>query len=121
MCEGAKGAEVRTRAGAATERVGHGEALEAVAALGLLADDVKDGVDKLGALGVVALGPVVAGARLAEDEVVRAEDLAEGARADGVHGARLEVHQDVAGHVACLLYTSPSPRDRQKTRMPSSA
>ena len=54
----------------------------------------------LSALGVVALGPVVAGARLAEDEVVRAEDLAEGARADGVHGARLEVHQDVAGHVA---------------------
>ena len=26
------------------------------------------------------------------------------------------------GHrVACLLYTSPSPRDRQKSRMPSSA
>ena len=24
-------------------------------------------------------------------------------------------------HKACLLYTSPSPRDRQKTRMPSSA
>ena len=26
-----------------------------------------------------------------------------------------------AGSVACLLYTSPSPRDRQKSRMPSSA
>ena len=88
------------RAGAATERVGHGEALEAVAALGLLADDVKDGVDELGALGVVALGPVVARARLAEDEVVRAEDLAERARADRVHGARLEVHEDVARDVA---------------------
>ena len=25
------------------------------------------------------------------------------------------------GHNACLLYTSPSPRDRQKSRMPSSA
>ena len=25
------------------------------------------------------------------------------------------------GTVACLLYTSPSPRDRQKSRMPSSA
>ena len=25
------------------------------------------------------------------------------------------------GFVACLLYTSPSPRDRQKSRMPSSA
>jgi hypothetical protein len=60
---------------AAAERVRHGEALEAVAALGLLADDVEDGVDELGALGVVALGPVVARARLAEDEVVRAEDL----------------------------------------------
>ena len=25
------------------------------------------------------------------------------------------------GLVTCLLYTSPSPRDRQKSRMPSSA
>ena len=24
-------------------------------------------------------------------------------------------------HMDCLLYTSPSPRDRQKSRMPSSA
>ena len=24
-------------------------------------------------------------------------------------------------YVTCLLYTSPSPRDRQKSRMPSSA
>ena len=27
----------------------------------------------------------------------------------------------VARSYACLLYTSPSPRDRQKSRMPSSA
>ena len=26
-----------------------------------------------------------------------------------------------AGDDSCLLYTSPSPRDRQKSRMPSSA
>ena len=26
-----------------------------------------------------------------------------------------------AQYIACLLYTSPSPRDRQKSRMPSSA
>ena len=25
------------------------------------------------------------------------------------------------GNIYCLLYTSPSPRDRQKSRMPSSA
>ena len=29
------------------------------------------------------------------------------------------LHTDLAD--ACLLYTSPSPRDRQKSRMPSSA
>ena len=28
---------------------------------------------------------------------------------------------EVAGGKSCLLYTSPSPRDRQKSRMPSSA
>ena len=28
---------------------------------------------------------------------------------------------DIAFRKGCLLYTSPSPRDRQKSRMPSSA
>ena len=28
---------------------------------------------------------------------------------------------DISALMACLLYTSPSPRDRQKSRMPSSA
>ena len=28
---------------------------------------------------------------------------------------------DIEGVYSCLLYTSPSPRDRQKSRMPSSA
>ena len=37
---------------------------------------------------------------------------------------RLTVRQNLtvyAGLYGCLLYTSPSPRDRQKSRMPSSA
>ena len=29
--------------------------------------------------------------------------------------------KSVARYLGCLLYTSPSPRDRQKSRMPSSA
>ena len=37
-----------------------------------------------------------------------------------IHVPREEV-QDVIGERSCLLYTSPSPRDRQKSRMPSSA
>ena len=32
-----------------------------------------------------------------------------------------EVFVQVGGSLSCLLYTSPSPRDRQKARMPSSA
>ena len=39
--------------------------------------------------------------------------------------ARLESSGTITGYQAqvdaCLLYTSPSPRDRQKSRMPSSA
>ena len=31
------------------------------------------------------------------------------------------VPQDTRMVITCLLYTSPSPRDRQKSRMPSSA
>ena len=34
--------------------------------------------------------------------------------------ARFDVEPEEL-HRACLLYTSPSPRDRQKSRMPSSA
>ena len=35
---------------------------------------------------------------------------------------RILVHHQFKGHpLRCLLYTSPSPRDRQKSRMPSSA
>ena len=42
-----------------------------------------------------------------------------GADAGGAISMRLNHHtKNVTG---CLLYTSPSPRDRQKSRMPSSA
>ena len=43
----------------------------------------------------------------------------------GISGALLDRHaRKLDAHAmleACLLYTSPSPRDRQKSRMPSSA
>eukprot|EP00760_Papus_ankaliazontas_P025007 PhM_4_TR2455/c1_g1_i1/m.64634 len=96
------GDEERAHAGAraAAEGVRDLEALEAVAGLGLLAADVEDGVDELGALRVVTLRPVISRSRLAEDEVVGAEDLAVGAGADAVHRAGLKVHQHGAGDVA---------------------
>ena len=44
--------------------------LEAIAGFGFLADNIQDWVDELCTFGVVALGPVVTGAGLTEDEVV---------------------------------------------------
>ena len=42
-------------------------------------------------------------------------------RAHGVQTPRFVVRADLDPDDICLLYTSPSPRDRQKSRMPSSA
>ena len=40
--------------------------------------------------------------------------------ANGFYGLRLQ-SAGVAAGKACLLYTSPSPRDKRQSRMPSSA
>ena len=48
---------------------------------------------------VVALGPVVSGSGLSEDEVIGAEDLSVGTGPDRVHGSGLEVDEDGARDV----------------------
>ena len=68
--------------------------LQTIRALSLLADNIENRVDELGALRVVTLGPVITSTALTEDEVVRAEEVAEGSRTDGVHGSRLEINED---------------------------
>ena len=40
---------------------------------------------------------------------------------DLVGGIAYDTHGTPLHDATCLLYTSPSPRDRQKSRMPSSA
>ena len=47
------------------------------------------------------------------------EQLARHSLMDITLKAKGDLHID--DHHTCLLYTSPSPRDRQKSRMPSSA
>ena len=73
--------------------------LQAIAVFSLFANDVENGVDQLGAFGIMTFGPIVTGAGLAEDEVVGAEDLAVGARSDAVHGSRFEIHKHGSGNV----------------------
>ena len=53
------------------------------------------------------------------DETIAA---AKACHAEGASILHAHVRGDQDEHVLdCLLYTSPSPRDRQKSRMPSSA
>jgi hypothetical protein len=80
--------------GTTTEGVGDLEALEAVAALGLATNNVKNLIDKFGTLGVMALGPIVSSTGLAENEVVGTEELTEWAGTDGIHGTGLEIDKD---------------------------
>jgi len=83
-----------TGSGTTTEGVGDLETLEAIATFGFLSDDIEDGIDELGSLGVMTLGPVVTGTGLSEDKVVRSEELTERSGSDGVHGSWLKIHED---------------------------
>jgi len=88
-----------TGTGTTTQGVSDLETLEAVASLGLTADDIDDLVNELGTLSVVTLSPVVTGTGLTEDEVVGAEELAKGTGADSVHGTGLQIDQNGTGNI----------------------
>jgi len=77
--------------------------LEAVTVFSLLADHVHGFVNDLCALCVVALGPAVAGAVLAEDHVVWAEKSADGSPSDRVNHSWLQVDEDGPGDKAAAL------------------
>ena len=81
---------------------------------------------------ILALGPVMP--VIVIDDSDKAVPLAEALLEGGIRTieitlrtpAAMDAISAVAGHcpditIGCLLYTSPSPRDRQKSRMPSSA
>ena len=88
-----------TGAGAAPKWVCELEALQTVAALGLLAHHIQDRVHELSTFGVVTFRPIVSGSTLAKYEIIWAEDLAKRSWSDRVHGTGLQVHQYGTGHV----------------------
>ena len=96
------GDEKRAHAGtrATAERVAHLETLQAIARFSLLAYDVQDAIDEFGALRVMPLGPVVPGASLSEDEVIRSENLSVRTRAHGIHRSRFEIHEHGSRNVS---------------------
>ena len=70
-----------------------------------------------------AMQDVKHGRTLAVPEHLRTKTPKKLAEASGATNEQLAYHyaHDYEGNYVCLLYTSPSPRDRQKSRMPSSA
>jgi len=89
-----------TGSSSSSKGVSNLETLEAIATFSFLSDDIKDGVDELGTLGVMTLGPVVTGTSLSEDEVVWSEELSEWSSSDGVHGSWFEIHEDGSWNVS---------------------
>ena len=65
--------------------------------------------------------PAARAAANARDERLLANMNLPESLAKSVETARASDGHDIEMRIACLLYTSPSPRDRQKSRMPSSA
>ena len=73
--------------------------MQAVGALGLLADYIQNGVDELSTLRVVTLRPVVTCTTLAEHDVIRSEEVTKRARSERVHGTGFEIDKDCARHI----------------------
>ena len=100
----------------------------------LLAASQLSGVAAKGVLGgarIIVFDPLTPPEDVGEEGAIL---LGEGAtNPDGTYSLTLQSTEDTSNYLAigvffdgatmvcCLLYTSPSPRDRQKSRMPSSA
>ena len=55
------------------------------------------------------------------DKIQRLKQLVVKGQPDEVGESIEDTYQDLSVYSVCLLYTSPSPRDKRQSRMPSSA
>ena len=72
---------------ASTKGMAQLKSLKAITTFGLLANDIKHGVDQLSSLSVVTFSPVVSCSSLAEDKVVWTEQLAKRSGTNTVHSS----------------------------------
>ena len=104
---------------AAVGAVGGGRLGEVGELLAQVLDVVLDDADSLIDVAAGAAQPGDLVLERVEPAAERVDALLQVARLAGVLGDPGELLGDLVE--LCLLYTSPSPRDRQKSRMPSSA
>ena len=79
--------------------------------------DVKRGIQMFDKTGVKILGLIDNMSFFKGDDGKEYKIFGEG----GVEKTAKEFNKEFLGHLPCLLYTSPSPRDQRGSRMPSSA
>mmetsp|Transcript_6982 Transcript_6982/g.11591 ORF Transcript_6982/g.11591 Transcript_6982/m.11591 type:complete len:399 (-) Transcript_6982:117-1313(-) len=92
-----------TRTSSSSHGVRDLETLKHITRFGLLSDNIHDGINELSSLSVVTLGPVISSSRLSENKVIRAEELSERSRTDGIHGTRLKIGQNSTWNVTTSL------------------
>jgi hypothetical protein len=88
-----------TRTSSTTKRVGDLETLKAVTALSFPTNNIQNLINKLGTLSVMSLCPVVTSTGLAENEVIRAEELTERTGTDSIHSTWLQIDEDGTRHI----------------------
>ncbi len=87
------------RAGSSAKRVGHLEALQTIGGFRLFANYIQNRINQLGSFGVMSFRPIVAGSRVAENVIVRPENLSIRTGPDRVHRTRFQIDENSPGHV----------------------
>ena len=83
--------------------------------------DVDDAAQKLGAF-MLENGLTVVETTGAGEQLIWFDEIGtSGSATDLTYTMTVDMGDGLTMTMVCLLYTSPSPRDRQKSRMPSSA
>jgi hypothetical protein len=67
--------------------------LEAVTPFGLTTNNIQHLINEFSALGVMTFRPVITGAGLSKDEVVRSKEIPKGTGTNSVHGTRFQIDQ----------------------------
>lgn len=82
------------------EQVERDNTLQAITILSLLTNNIKNGINQLSSFGIMTFRPIISGAGLTKNEIIRAKDLTVGTGSDTIHGTRFKIHENSPGNVS---------------------